>query len=84
MFIVYEDTVFVLLALGAAALLCTAYVMFLLLSKGVRILVAYGVKACARRSVEGEMDGSRVAPALVTPIPGLLPAAACDTPSDRP
>lgn len=83
MFMIYEDAVFVLLALGAAALLCMAYVIFLLLSKGVRILAAFGVKAYTRRSFEKEMDNSRVAPDLLTPILGLLAAAAYDIPSDR-
>ena len=85
MLMVYEDAVWVLLALIGATLLCSVYVMFLLFSKGVRILAAYGVKVYAqRRSVERKMDGGRASLAFGTAIPSSLPAAACDIPSDQP
>jgi hypothetical protein len=78
MYIVYEDAACVLLALITSMLLCLTYVMFLLLSKGARILAPYAEKAYPRRhSVEMEMNSRRVSPDLVTTISGSLPVAAC-------
>lgn len=85
MFIVNENAACVLVALIAATALCGVYGMFLLLSKGVRILAAYAVKAYARgRSANRKMEGSGVSVAPATLIPVLLPATACDNPSDQP
>ena len=69
MYIVYEDAACVLPALMTSTLLCLTYVMFILLSKGTRILTPSAVKADKQRhSVEREMNSRRVSPDLVTAI----------------
>jgi hypothetical protein len=84
MYIVYEDASCLLLALITSTLLCSTYVMFLLLSKGVRILAPYAVKTYTRRhSVKREMNRVTVSPDLVTGISGSLPTAACTSAGER-
>jgi hypothetical protein len=84
MFIVYENAACVVVALIGATLLCSVYGMFLLLSKGVRILAAYTTKAYALRHSVHRKINDGVAPMFVTALVDSLPAAAWDMPTDRP
>jgi hypothetical protein len=84
MFIVYENAACVVVALIGATLLCSIYGMFLLLSKGVRILAAYAIRVHARRPSVPKKINDRVSPVFVAALVGSLPAAAWDIPSARP
>ena len=86
MYVVNENAACVLVALIAATALCGVYGMFLLLSKGVRILGRIRRKGLRMRgpSSKRKMEVSRASVAPVTPVSVLLLTTAWDNPSDQP